>query len=148
VVPAGHRELWAGKHETTGLNFQVVIDAWRQLVTISQPIGGCAHDMRALQESGLQELLALADAVFADKGYKGSGYFTPRKKPAGGELTDTQKQHNAQISASRVPVERAIATIKVWRILHTDYRRPLKTFQDTFHAVIELNWFTLSRHSA
>ena len=26
-----------------------------------------------------------ADAVFADKGYKGSGYFIPSKKPAGGD---------------------------------------------------------------
>jgi hypothetical protein len=70
---AGHHELWAGKHRTTGLNFQVVTDAFGQVITISRPIEGCAHDMRALQESGLKELLALADTVFADKGYKGSG---------------------------------------------------------------------------
>lgn len=145
---AGHRELWAGKHKTTGMNFQVVTDAWGRVITISEPIEGCAHDMRALEESGLRELLALADAVFADKGYKGSGYFTPRKKPAGGELTDEQKQYNAQIGAIRAPVERAIANIKVWRILHTDYRRPLQTFQDTFHAVIGLYWFKLNRRFA
>jgi hypothetical protein len=145
---AGHRELWAGKHRTTGLNFQVVTDAFGQVITISRPIEGCAHDMRALEESGLKELLALADAVFADKGYKGSGYFTPRKKPAGGELTEAQKQYNTQISAIRAPVERAIANIKAWRILHTDYRRPLRTFQDTFHAAIGLYWFKLNRRSA
>jgi DDE superfamily endonuclease len=144
----GHRELWAGKHKTTGLNFQVVTDAWGELITIGEPIGGRAHDMRALEHSGLKDLLALADAVFADKGYKGSEYFTPRKKPAGGELTDTQKRYNAQISAIRAPVERAIANIKAWRILHTDYRRPLPTFQDTFHAVIGLHWFKLNRRSA
>lgn len=96
--------------------------------------------MRALERSGLKGPLALADAVFADKGHKGSGYFTPRKKPAGGEQTDAQKRYNAQISAIRAPVERAIANIKTWRILHTDYRRPLRTFLDTFHAVIGLYW--------
>jgi hypothetical protein len=121
----------------TGLNFQVVTDAFGQVITISRPIEGCAHDMRALEESALKELLALADAVFADKGYKGSGYFIPRKKPAGGELTYAQKQYNAQISATRAPVERAIANLKTWRVLHTDYRRPLRTLQDTFHAVID-----------
>lgn len=126
------------------MDFQVVTDAFGQVITISRPIEGCAHDMRALQESGLKDLLALADAVFADKGYKGSGYFTPRKKPAGCELTGEQKQHNAQISAIRAPVERAIANIKAWRILHTDYRRPLRTFQDTFHAVIGLYWFKIT----
>jgi hypothetical protein len=145
---AGHHELWAGKHKSTGMNFQVVTDAWGQLITISEPIGGRAHDMRALERSGLKELLAMADAVFADRGYKGSGYFTPRKKPAGGELTDAQKHYNAQISAIRAPVERAIANIKARRILHTDYRRPLRTFQDTFHAFIGLYWFKLNRRSA
>ncbi len=73
MVRAGHRELWSGRHKTTGLSFQVVTDAFGQFITICEPIEGCAHDMRALRESGLKELLALADAVFADKGYKGSG---------------------------------------------------------------------------
>lgn len=145
---AGHRELWAGKHKTTGWNFQVVADAFGQVIAISEPIEGRAHDMRALERSGLKGPLALADAVFADKGYKGSGYFTPRKKPAGGELTDAQKRYNAQISAIRAPVERAIANLKAWRILHTDYRRPLQTFQDTFHAVVGLYWFTINTRSA
>lgn len=43
-------------------------------------IKGCAHDMRAREERWLKELLALADAVFAGKGYKGSGYFTPSRR--------------------------------------------------------------------
>ena len=104
--------------------------------------------MRGLSHSGLKELLALADAVFADKGYKGSGYFIPRKKLAGGELTDAQKRYNAQISAIRAPVERAIANLKTWRILHTDYRRALRTFPDTFHAVVGLYWFKVNRRYA
>jgi hypothetical protein len=143
----GHRELWSGKHKTTGLNFQVVVDAFGRLIAVSDPVEGCAHDMRALQESGLKGLLAQADAVFADKGYKGSGFFTPRKKPAGGELTDAQKEYNAQISAIRMLVERAIANITTWRILHTDYRRPLRTFQDAFHAAVGLYWFTINTRS-
>jgi hypothetical protein len=145
---AGHRELWTGKHRTIGFNFQVVCDAFGRLITISTPIEGCAHDMRALEESGLKDLLALADAVFADKGYRGTGYFIPRRKPDGGELTDEQKRYNAKISAIRAPVERAIANIKTWRVLHTDYRRPLRTFNDSFHAAIGLYWFTINTRSA
>jgi transposase len=130
------------------MNFQVVTDGFGRAITISRPVEGCAHDMRALDESGLKDLLALADAVIADKGYKGSGYFTPRKKPIGGELTDEQVAYNAQLSAFRAPVERAIANIKVWRVLHTDHRRPLDTFQDTFHAAIGLYWFKINMSSA
>jgi lactam utilization protein B len=99
--------------------------------------------MRALRECGLKDLLDLADLVFPDKGYQGAGFYTPRKKPPGGQLTDEQKAYNEQLSAFRAPVERAIANIKVWRILHTDYRRPLQTFTDTFFAVVGLYWFKI-----
>ncbi|RBY74319.1 transposase, partial [Geodermatophilus sp. TF02-6] len=35
----------------------------------------------------------------------------------------------------------AIAHLKTWRILHTDYRRPLNTFKETISAVIGLYFF-------
>jgi hypothetical protein len=46
-----------------------------------------------------------------------------------------------QVSSFRAPVERAVATLKTWRILFTDYRRPLKTFKSSFHAAIGLYFF-------
>ena len=39
------------------------------------------------------------------------------------------------------PVERAVATLKIWRILFTDYRRPLETFPSSFRAAIGLYFF-------
>ena len=63
-----------------------------------------------------------------DKGYQGSGFITPFKKPQGGKLLDWQKEFNAEVNRLRAPVERAIAHLKSWRILHTDYRRPLRTY--------------------
>jgi hypothetical protein len=38
-------------------------------------------------------------------------------------------------------VERAIANFKIWRILHTDYRRPLATFKTAFVAIRSLIFF-------
>lgn len=35
----------------------------------------------------------------------------------------------------------AVATLKAWRILFTDYRRPLKTFKSSFRAAIGLYFF-------
>jgi hypothetical protein len=37
--------------------------------------------------------------------------------------------------------ERTIATLKTWRILFTNYRRPLKTFRSSFRAAIGLYFF-------
>jgi hypothetical protein len=38
-------------------------------------------------------------------------------------------------------IERVIANIKTWRILHTDYRRPRSTFESTLDAVRGLIFF-------
>jgi hypothetical protein len=55
-----------------------------------------------------------------------------------------EQEYNAEVSSHRAPVERAVAQLKTWRILFTDYRRPLKTFQDSFNAAIGLYFFKLT----
>ena len=35
-------------------------------------------------------------------------------------------------------IERVIANLKTWRVLHTDYRRPYNTFETTIQAVTGL----------
>jgi hypothetical protein len=42
------------------------------------------------------------------------------------------------VSSFRAAVERAIGASKTWRILFSDYRRPLKTFMSSFCASIGL----------
>ena len=42
----------------------------------------------------------------------------------------------------RQVVERTIAHIKSWRILHTAYRRPLETFEQTITAALAVYSFT------
>jgi hypothetical protein len=62
------------------------------------------------------------------------------------ELYIREKEYNAEVSSHRAPVERAVAQLKTWRILFTDYRRPLETFPDSFKAAIGLHFFELSLH--
>ena len=66
---------------------------------------------------------------------------TPHKKPPNGELSETAKEANKSINKIRQVVERTIAHIKSWRILHTDYRRPLHTFEQTITAALSLYVF-------
>jgi hypothetical protein len=141
---AGHRELWAGKHRTTGHNFQVVTIEDGSVAYVSDALPGCAHDMRALEETGVAKVLEGAGGVIADKGYQGSGYVTPAKKPQGGELLLREERYNQQVASMRAPVERAVANIKVWRILFTDYRRPLATWKSAFRAAIGLYFYSMA----
>jgi hypothetical protein len=57
-----------------------------------------------------------------------------RHEAPGGELTWLQHEYNNKLSGLRATVERAVAHIKNWRILHTDYRRPVQTWKTTFRA--------------
>ena len=80
-----------------------------------------------------------------DKGYVGRGMITPHKKPPNGELSEAAKEENKSVNRIRQVVERTIAYIKSWRILHTAYRRPLETFEQTITAALALYTFKTTR---
>ena len=96
------------------------------------------------REGEVEEILDLAGSVVADKGFQGSGYVTPAKKPLDRELYTREHEYNNQVSSIRAPIERAVAHLKAWKILFTDYRRPLNTFLDSFRAAIGLYFFESS----
>jgi len=137
------RELWAGKYKTTGHGSLIIGDESGNIIFVSDPAPGCDHDMKKL-EGEVKEILDLAGAVIADKGFQGSGYVTPAKKPQDRELFTREHEYNNQVSSIRAPIERAVAHLKTWKILFTDYRRPLATFLDSFRAAIGLYFFKLS----
>jgi DDE superfamily endonuclease/Helix-turn-helix of DDE superfamily endonuclease len=137
---AGHRELYSGKHKTTGHVLQILSNLGGDITYISRPQPGSMHDAEAFRQTGLAEILDL-DNTIGDKGYGGLGIDTPTKKPIGGELAESQKEENRVINSLRAAVERAVAHVKNWRVLHTDYRRPLQTFADTLDAVVGLIFF-------
>ena len=60
------------------------------------------------------------------------------------ELLHWEKEFNTVINRTRAVVERVIANFKNWRILHTDYRRPLDTFATTISAAIGLIFYSLT----
>jgi hypothetical protein len=79
---------------------------------------------------------------FGDKGFIGTDYITSSiRKLECRELLQWEHERNNQVSSFCGPVERAVATLKTWRILFTDYRRPLKTFRSSFRAAIGLYFF-------
>lgn len=137
---AGHRELYSGKHKTTGLNVQVVGTLDGELAWISDPIDGCRHDTYCLQESGALTP-ETAPNWTGDKGYLGTGMLTPIRKPAHRDLLEWETEFNTQINKIRAVIEQIIANFKTWRIIHTDYRRPLATFRATISAVIGLHFY-------
>jgi hypothetical protein len=137
---AGHPELYSGKHKTTGLNVQVLGTLDGELVWISDPVDGSRHDTYCLRTSGALTPDAAVNWT-GDKGYVGTGMLTPIKKPTHRDLLDWEKQFNTQINKIRYVIEQIIANFKTWRIMHTDYRRPLDSFATTIAAVVGLHFY-------
>jgi hypothetical protein len=136
-------ELYSGKHKTTGMKVQVACTIDGQLAWISDPVDGSRHDNHGLGESGVLLTLDPKNWV-GDKGYIGNGMITPFRKPAGGKLLGWQKDFNTQVNKIRWIIEQVISHFKNWRIMHTDYRRPIGTFTTTISAVICLHFYRIA----
>ena len=140
---SGRKDLYSGKRKATGMNVQVACTIYGRLAWISDPVNGSRHDNYCLGESGV--LLGMDPGNWVgDKGYVGNGMITPFKKPAGGELLDWQKEYNTQVNKTRCKIEQVISHLKNWKVLHTDYRRPIETFAATISAVIGLQFYRMS----
>ena len=138
----GHRKLWSGKYKTTGHGSLIVTTLQGRITFVSDPVTGNRHDMAKLEGSDVEKILKKAGGVFGDKGFIGTDYITtPIRKPQCRALLQWEHEWNNKVSSFRAPVERAVATLKTWRILFTDYRRPLKTFKSSFRAAIGLYFF-------
>ena len=104
------------------------------------PIRGPCTTWPPRAPSGLLEGMDPSGWI-GEKGYVGRGMITPHKKPPNGEPGEAAKETNRSVNRIRRVVERTIAHIKSWRILHTDYRRPLHTFEQTITAALALYAF-------
>ena len=137
---AGRKELYSGKHKTTGMNVQVACTINGELAWISDPVNGSRHDNYCQEKSGVLLTMNSKNWI-GDKGYIGNNMITPYRKPAGGELLDWQKEYNTEVNKIRWMIEQVISHFKNWTIMHTDYRRPLKTFETTISAVVGLHFY-------
>jgi len=138
----GKKKLWSGKHKTTGHGSLIIANRLGRVIFISDPVTGNQHDMRKLKGSDAEKILKKAAGAFGDKGFIGTDYITtPIRKPKSRKLLEWEKEWNRQVSSFRAPVERAVADLKAWRVLFTDYRRPLGTFVTTFRAATGLYFF-------
>ncbi|MBO3752563.1 transposase [Streptosporangiaceae bacterium NEAU-GS5] len=118
---ADQRPYFSGKHHRHGVNVQVLADPAGRLVWASPALPGSTHDLTAARAAGLIDGLTSANVmVFADKGYQGAGgtIRTPfkrhRHRP---RLSRRQKEVNRAHARLRAVGERAVATLKAWKIL-------------------------------
>lgn len=118
---ADQKPYYSGKHKRHGVNVQVIADPAGRLVWASPALPGSTHDLTAARTHGILDALTAHEVMtFADKGYQGAkgSVRTPfkrhRHRP---ELSSRQKAVNRSHAKIRAIGERAIATLKHWKIL-------------------------------
>ena len=118
---ADQKPYYSGKHKRHGVNVQVIADAAGRLVWASPALPGAVHDLTAARTHDIIEALTSADVMtFADKGYQGArgSVHTPfKRRRFRPKLSRRQKAVNRAYAKIRARGERAIATLKTWKIL-------------------------------
>lgn len=135
-----HPELKSGKHKASGFKVILACTLAGRLSWISGPVTGNHHGMYCLKESALLDGID-SSAFSGDTGFIGAGILTPIRKPRHRELLAWEKEFNTDVARFRWVIEQVIANFKTWRIMHTDYRRPLRTFTETISAVVALHFY-------
>ena len=97
------RNLYSGKHKTTGMNVQVVCTIDGRLAWISDPLPRSRHDNHCLGAGHLVCSTALHPQKWVgDKGYIGNNMITCIKKPAWWpNFLDWEKKFNKQVNQIR-----------------------------------------------
>jgi hypothetical protein len=116
---ADQRPYYSGKHKRHGVNVQVLADVAGRLICAPSALPGSTHDLTAARTHGLIDALTSTGVMtFADKGYQGAGgtVWTPFKRRRI-RLSRRQKQVNRHHAKIRALGERAVATLKTWKIL-------------------------------
>ncbi|MFF4867410.1 transposase family protein [Streptomyces sp. NPDC001231] len=115
------KPYYSGKHRRHGMNIQVIADAAGRLVWASAALPGSAHDLTAARTHGIVAALTNADVMtFADTAYQGAGgsvripFKRHRYRP---KLSRRQKAVNMAHARICCRGERAVATLKTWKIL-------------------------------
>lgn len=124
---------FSGKHKRAGFNHQVICTLDGKLIAITDPLPGARHDAYAFRAHGLGRYLD--SSTLADKGYVGLGLATPNKRSVFWRMSADRKEVNRVINAGRAVVERVIANVKCWRVLHSGFRRPLAVYKRVFSVV-------------
>jgi hypothetical protein len=116
---SGSQDLryFSGKHRRHGVNTQVITDPHGRLMWVSPALPGSIHDLKAARTHGIIDALARAAvATLADKAYRGA-----RGSVAvpfyGRNLPTRMRAVNSAHAKVRSIGERAVATLKTWKVL-------------------------------
>jgi DDE superfamily endonuclease/Helix-turn-helix of DDE superfamily endonuclease len=143
------KRYYSGKKRRHTLKHQLVVVRIRKrpgpgakprrlrIAAVSKAFAGSVHDKKVFDRTAV--VAPPRSKGYGDTAYLGTGLKTPRRKPAGGQLTARQKAGNRRVGRKRVVVEHGIGKMKTWRIAAERWRNPRRRHALTFKNVAGLH---------
>ena len=128
------KKYYSGKKKHHTVKNILLTNKDNQIRFLTKTREGKLHDKKAVEESNIH--LPANSLIIGDLGFQGltstniAKLLIPKKKPKGGELTNTEKQQNKVISSLRIKVEHAVRGVKLSRIVSDTLRSYKKRFED------------------
>jgi len=143
---AKRNKYHSGKKKAFTLKTQISTNRQGLLVHIDRPVPGRHHDYKVFKKSDLPKIIPKDVKVFADSGYQGIhkdypdlNSVIPHKRSRNGQpLTHSQKIQNKKQRRIRIVIERTIAQLKKFQILHQTYRNSLQNYETAFGFVANI----------
>jgi hypothetical protein len=132
------QSVYSGKKKRHTLKTQLITDRHGEVLDVDAGHRGPAADKKIYEASTVAAQFPQV-AKQADLAYLGTaGIETPRRKPRGGQLTETQRAENRRLASVRVHVEHGIRRVKGFHIVRENYRHALGLFPMVVAAVVGL----------
>jgi len=122
---ADRKRYYSGKNKVHTVKNNVISARGGKVLFLSDTYEGKKHDKKIADEEGYP--FPVGSVLWQDTGFQGFApdgvkIKQPKKKPRNGELSNTQKEENRQISKIRVEVEHQIGGIKRCQIVVQKFR--------------------------
>ncbi len=132
------KKYYSGKKKNHTFKNQVIsLPKAKDIVDVVAGEPGPTSDIKICRET--LSKFSKTQKFSGDKAYIGEEQIkTPAKKPKGGELTQSQKETNKEISSERIFVEHLIRIIKIFRIMQERFRLSKIKYKSIFLTICGL----------
>ena len=143
---------YSGKKKRHTVKNQILVSPrTRKILHVSKTVEGKRHDKKIAEEDPIWHKFPPGSLCIGDSGYQGLDetnsrvkVVTPKKKPKGKELTESEKKNNTSISSIRTPVEHPFAWMKHFYILKNQFRGRVTQADIPFRTIAALYNFNLA----
>lgn len=142
------RLLWSRKKERCTLKYEIATHiATGEIIWLA---GGVPkrHDKKILEDFGLMKRLEPWEKGIADKGYQGASnrIMTPYKRRKHDRLTKYELYWNRCISSVRATAERTNGWLKIFRVLHCEWRGEIALHYEVFLLLAQMTNIRMKFH--